>query len=91
MQQKRSQSDLQRIQKYLTLGSSIVLIAIVWGTVLPWIGSHCGINERMENLDSKGIDPSALYYTELEIMESISDKIEEAHRRHGKTFWQPSH
>ncbi len=59
------------------LAASIAVIAIVWLLVLPWIADRPTVSDRIEWLDEKGIDPSAMYYTELEAMEPIIRKLEQ--------------
>lgn len=43
---------------------TIVLTAI-WMVVLPWLADRPATRQYRERLDAQGIDPAAMYYTEL--------------------------
>jgi hypothetical protein len=43
-------------------------LAVVWLLVLPAIGSRPGLRRKIQMLDARGIDASALFYTDLEMM-----------------------
>ena len=58
------------------LAFSTLGIALVWCLVLPWLSGRPAIQKRLEFLDQRDIDPSAMYYTELEAMDAILDRIE---------------
>lgn len=51
-------------------------IALVWGIALPWIAKRPMVERRSDFLDDRGIDPSAMFYTELEMMDEILQRIE---------------
>lgn len=51
-------------------------VALVWCLVLPWISARPTVQQRLDFLDRQKIDPSAMYYTELEAMDAILDRIE---------------
>jgi hypothetical protein len=44
--------------------------------LLPWLSERPTVRERLRFLDERGIDPSAMYYTELDAMDDILDRIE---------------
>ncbi len=70
----------------LCLGVSVILV--VWTLVLPWIGSRQSVRAQIEYLDRRGIDPAALYYTDLEAMERIESEISAILRAHPDVFWR---
>ena len=72
----------------LFLGVSAILI--VWMLVLPWVGSRQSVRLQIENLDRQGIDPAALYYTDLEAMERIESDVAAITRSHPAAFWSIS-
>ena len=72
----------------LCLGISAILI--VWTLVLPWIGSRQSVRSQIENLDRQGIDPAALYYTDLEAMERIESDVAAISQAHPDAFWSIS-
>jgi hypothetical protein len=53
-----------------------VVIAIVWCVVLPQMAGLPQVREYMNWLDERGIDPTAMYYTELPAMDPILDRLE---------------
>ncbi|MGB7325287.1 MAG: hypothetical protein WBD31_10490 [Rubripirellula sp.] len=59
----------------IKLASCVLAIAVIWLVVLPWIGRRAVVSERIDWLDSKGIDASAMYYTELDAMQPILQKL----------------
>lgn len=52
-------------------------ILLIWGWGLPWIAQLPTIDKRLQFLDERGIDPSAMYYTELDAMDKILQRIEQ--------------
>jgi hypothetical protein len=57
-------------------GLSMGVIAIVWCIILPWTARRPAMDEHLQWLDDRGIDPSAMYYTELKMMEPILHRLE---------------
>ena len=57
--------------KNLQFGLATLAIAVVWLVVLPWTARQPAVRKHLQWLDSQGIDPSAMYYTELEVMDQI--------------------
>ncbi|MFK8112480.1 MAG: hypothetical protein AB8B91_09765 [Rubripirellula sp.] len=60
----------------LKLAACVLAICFVWGAVLPRLSSLDRMRSYCEWLDQEGIDPSAMYYTELEMMEPILQRLE---------------
>lgn len=58
------------------LGTWTVGIAVVWCVVLPRIAGRPATQQRLQFLDERGIDPSAMFYTELDCMGPILEKLE---------------
>ncbi len=69
----------------LCLGVSAILI--VWTLVLPWIGSRQSVRSSIDIMDRQGIDPAALYYTDLEAMERIESDVAAILEAHPDAFW----
>ncbi len=53
-----------------------IVIAAVWLVLLPWWSRQPAMARHLEWLDDRGIDPSAMFYTELEAMEPILRRLE---------------
>ena len=51
------------------------VIGFVWLVVLPKIASQPNVEARLDWLEERKIDPSAMFYTELEAMEPILEKL----------------
>ncbi len=60
----------------LALAISLALVALIWLCVLPWIGRQEQLAERIRREQAAGIDPSAMFYTELEMMPSVIRRME---------------
>ena len=62
------------------LAVAVVLIVLVWCLVLPQLATLPRMQAYTEWLDERGIDPSAMYYTELDAMRPILDRLERTQR-----------
>ncbi|QDV66756.1 hypothetical protein Poly24_04440 [Rosistilla carotiformis] len=58
-------------KKLLSLVLAIAAVAVVWLVILPAYARQPAMTKHLQWLDDQGIDPSAMYYTELEVMEQI--------------------
>ncbi|REK10962.1 MAG: hypothetical protein DWQ37_15065 [Planctomycetota bacterium] len=47
-----------------------------WLFVLPWLSGRPRVREHLDWLDARQIDASAMYYTELEAMRPILQRLE---------------
>ncbi len=56
----------------------LIFLGVVWLVVLPWWAARPHMHEHLQWLDEKQVDPSAMYYTELEAMQPI---LTEMYRR----------
>ena len=77
-------------KRWLKLLVACSLITLLWLIVLPWIGSQPSISETIRDHQARGIDPSAMFYTELEAMERILDRIDRLNDAHPQLFWIPN-
>ena len=53
-----------------------VTIGTVWCIGLPYLASRQSMRAYTQWLDERGIDPSAMYYTELPAMDRILERLE---------------
>lgn len=65
-----------RAGSWRALACGLLGVALTWCVVLPWIAARPLVRERLEWLDARGIDPSAMYYTELDAMDAILVRLE---------------
>jgi hypothetical protein len=68
-------------------GLTIAAIAIVWTVVLPWFGARQSMRAQIDFLKGQGIDPSALYYTDLEAMPRLESNLAALRQTHPEAFW----
>ncbi len=55
----------KRRRQQLKLLAGVVAIVVLWTLVLPWIGRQAPVNEMIIRNEARGIDPTAMFYTEL--------------------------
>ncbi|EMI18831.1 signal peptide protein [Rhodopirellula maiorica SM1] len=63
------------------LAGSIAVLGIIWMVILPAYARQPQMRQHLKWLDDQGIDPSAMYYTELAVMEEILAKQRQAELR----------
>lgn len=68
--------------------SAIVGIGMIWLIVLPLVESEPHVAKHIANQKRLGVDPSAMFYTELEIAPEIANHVERLHDAHSSTFWK---
>ena len=62
-----------RALRKLALWSS--LLGGFWFAFLPWLAGQPEMRKQLDWLDERRIDPSAMYYTELEAMKPILERL----------------
>lgn len=62
-------------------------VAAVWGYVLPRVARFEPVARDMQFLESRGIDPSARYYTDQPVGWRSAATIEEKVRAEPEAFW----
>ena len=72
---------------WTSLGIGVSTILIVWMLVLPRVGAWKPVRARIEYLDRQGVDPAALYYTDLDAMTKIEADITTIRQTHPDAFW----
>ncbi|QDV44787.1 hypothetical protein Enr13x_46580 [Stieleria neptunia] len=60
--------------RHLRLMAVILGMLVVWGVVLPRLATTRTVRERTLWLEQHQIDPAAMYYTELPLMDRILAK-----------------
>jgi hypothetical protein len=58
-------------RRYASFGGCILAMIVLWGWVLPMLGETDAVQQRNRWLEAKGIDPAAMYYTDLPLMEEL--------------------
>ena len=59
----------------IALAAWLAVLALGWLVVLPWLSSLPSQKAHIEWLREQRIDPSARYYTEVEAMEPILERL----------------
>jgi hypothetical protein len=74
-----SESGWQRWRRFL---AATLVMGFVWLVVLPYIGEQPVVSDHIKHQQELGIDPSAMFYSELEIAPSIAHRIERLQETH---------
>lgn len=67
--------------RLLALSGWVAAITLVWTVLLPGYATTTRMRDRLDWLEEKQIDPSAMYYTDLEAMDRILRKRQLQKRR----------
>jgi hypothetical protein len=67
------------------------VLAVLWLVFLPWLGSRPELRRQMEFFDRQGVDPSAMYYTDLELMPRVYARSVRVLRENRQAFYRPRH
>lgn len=63
-------------------------MAAIWLIVLPWAAARPAMQQRIRFFEQQRIDPSAMFYTEVEMMEEVQDRIDRLRHQHAEHFPQ---
>jgi hypothetical protein len=64
-------ADVGRRGGWPRLLIALAALAVLWLGVLPYIGGQPELAARIRRQQAEGIDPSAMFYTELEMMPEV--------------------
>ena len=73
----------------MRLAVGMAAILILWLAVLPRIADQPAVQRHIEFLEQQRIDPSAMFYTELEPMAEVRTRVARIRRNHPAPFWEP--
>ncbi len=73
---------------YFWLGCA--LIAVSWLVLLPAAARDPRLRSRIAECDARGINPGAMYYTELDTIPATLAGIDAFHAAHPAALWAPS-
>jgi len=68
------------IRKTVRFAVASMTVVLVWTVVLPWLSSAPPLAKHLRWLDKAGIDGGAMFYTELEAMDPILQRLHYAAR-----------
>lgn len=66
-----------------------LVVATIWLVLLPGMTRRPEIQSDLKRLRSQAINPSAMYYTELEMIGDVIDQNRRFQRQHPEAFWLP--
>lgn len=67
---------------------AVVAILAFWIGVLPRVGEISSVRAEIDQFHRDGIDPAALYYTELECLPRLLREVDQARADHPEAFWR---
>jgi hypothetical protein len=76
-----------RASRLVSLSGALVAIGVVWLIVLPWVCDQPGVAAHIDRQKKFGVDPSAMFYSELEIAPAASQRAERLNETYSVEFW----
>ena len=64
-----------RNDRRLRLALAVAAAGVIWLVILPRVGSWGPVREFVRGNEAAGINPSAVYYTEVEAMGGIGERL----------------
>jgi hypothetical protein len=80
-------AEITTTQRWGRLAVVSIVIGLIWLVVLPIIGEQPYVSEHIATQQRLGINPSAMYYTELQMAPDIAGHIERLHDSYSEKFW----
>lgn len=77
-------------RRWTLLAATLCGVLAVWGVVLPRLSAVPHVADHIATQQRLGIDPSALFYTELKISAGIAHRQERRQQHSRAGFWRPS-
>ncbi len=71
---------LDRRRGLIRLAGVCAIAAVIWLLVLPRLAMHPPVSARLRWLDEQRVDPSAMYYTEVEALKPVLKRLNERGR-----------
>ncbi len=60
----------------IQLAMIVVAVAVIWCIVLPRVAEQPRMRTYLDWLETQRIDPSAMYYTDLDTIDEVLEKVE---------------
>jgi len=83
-------SDSNALWRWISLSGCTLVFALVWLVALPALSRNPTLQNEIRDREVQGIDSSALFYTDLEMMDEVLERIHDFQRTHPSALWQPS-
>jgi len=62
-------------KSWCKLTLAVISLTTIWLTILPMIAQQPTVAARIQRLEARGIDPTAIFYTELDAMEAAEARV----------------
>ena len=72
----------------LAIGVGVILV--LWLAVLPRIADQPAVRRHIQFLEQQRVDPSAMFYTELDTINEVRSRMTQIRLRYPASFWQPA-
>ncbi len=69
-------STPEKLRGRFGLAAAGLVVWVIWIVVLPAFASRPAMSKYLDRMDQAGIDASAMFYTELEMMPELIWRIE---------------
>jgi hypothetical protein len=66
-----------------------LVVGIIWLVLLPAVARQPAMRSDFRRLESQKVNPSAMYYTELDMIRGVIDQNEQFRREHPTALWIP--
>lgn len=74
---------------FAALAVCALVVGAIWLVLLPEVARRPEIQSDLKRLRSQAINPSAMYYTELDMIRGVIDQNERFRREHPNALWVP--
>lgn len=74
-------------QRWARLAAWSIAVAVIWLIVLPGISRTPAVDRWIEFVEQQRVDPSAMFYTEVEGMPDTQQRIDRLRTQHAGSFW----
>ena len=86
-QRDEVENQMAMMRRWFWLLAVSAAVVAVWGYVLPRVARFEPVARDMQFLESRGIDPSARYYTDQPVGWRSAAAIEEKVKSQPEAFW----
>ncbi len=77
-----------QIRRGVSLAAATLAIGLIWLVVLPFIGEQPAVVRHITAQQQLKIDPSAMFYTELETASVLTNHVERLSETYPEKFWK---
>jgi hypothetical protein len=72
---------------WMSLSLAVATITFIWTIVLPWLGTRPAVRAHIDHLGRQGIDPAAMYYSDIPAMSRLEADLAAKRAEHPEAFW----